>query len=1182
MNRSRWLRTFGALLVLSLTMLAMPLAQASIDPGKQVPDAVQMEALAALPGVNVRWDYELGTPKMLIRYGGVITPPSDLPAEQIARSFLLTHGALFKLGPAAVASLEVAKQYASRHNGVTQLSFRQVDQGRWVFGSQLGFTIDRVGQIVTVGGRYFPGAFAAGVPAIGPDGAIRLAAASVGARAPADLELISAEPGPSKLTLFENTIAKKIAEPHPLRAELVTYADAETAKLAWLTDVESGKLKWDESLIDATSGDVLFQRTRWQDSGSQGNVFTQQHPGITGASQSIVSFPAGWVADDTTTGNNVDAYQDLNGDDSADYRPTTPAPGDPAYQHFNYTFTNAYGTGPTPGTDVTTDRDAVVTQLFYLTNLYHDHTYALGFDEASGNFQQDNFGLGGVGGDPVLAEADWDFSGGSCCNAFFATPADGGSGIMQMLVGMPPGNQYIQRAMNGDTVFHEASHGLSNRLVGDGTMGSGAQTDGMGEGWGDFFATSFWNDPVYGDYNNGNTTSGIRGVAYNNSSLVYSDLCSGGCQEHSDGEIWATVLWDLRTAFIARLADHSSGVQMTEQLVVDGMKGADTSPTFLDARDAILAADVTNNSGTYQCLIWGVFAGREMGFSANSASQSSVSGATDGPSSCVPTANIGGPYLTPEGTDILLDATGSSDANGDPLTYEWDLDNDGDFDDATGPTYLYTQVGTDAVKTIGLKVSDPDGFSDESTTTLTITNVLPSLSVVSDGTEPEGSAFTIDIDATDPGWLDDLSGTVDWGPGLPVAFTGTKENVRPDASLQAILNRTYGDNGNFTVQVCVSDDDGFTCEAHAVSISNVAPTVTLDASQVTAALENGSISTLVSFTDPGWEDTYTYSIDWGVGPAEVGVPVMDVEGPPQDEGHVSSSFTYGDNGLFTVMVTISDDDAGSSATSFDVTVENVDPTAVIDESGATSVNGVPTIISDVGVPVLFGASSSDPGSDDLVFAWDWDDGLPSPDEFFTSLVNPPAFDPLPSPSVQPRSGVTDARSHAFTEACLYDVSLSVGDDDLGSAGDSIPVIITAPTGGRSRSQGYWQHQYHRVGLTDFTNEELECYLAITGFMSQVFNEQTDASTIPAAYNVMWLGGNRGSAAEKLDRALLTAWLNFANGSIEYGQLFDTNGDALPDTAFSAIMANAETVRINPASTTAQLDEQRKVVHKLSS
>ena len=61
---------------------------------------------------------------------------------------------------------------------------------------------------------------------------------------------------------------------------------------------------------------------------------------------------------------------------------------------------------------------AAVTNLFYLNNVLHDKLRRHGFTEAAGNFQANNFGPGGVGNDPVNAEAQ---DGGGTNNANFAT-----------------------------------------------------------------------------------------------------------------------------------------------------------------------------------------------------------------------------------------------------------------------------------------------------------------------------------------------------------------------------------------------------------------------------------------------------------------------------------------------------------------------------------------------------------------------------------------------------------------------------------------------------------------------------------------------------------------------------------------------------------------------------------------
>ncbi|MCG8420855.1 MAG: M36 family metallopeptidase [Proteobacteria bacterium] len=72
---------------------------------------------------------------------------------------------------------------------------------------------------------------------------------------------------------------------------------------------------------------------------------------------------------------------------------------------------------------------AAITQLFYTTNWLHDYWYDSGFDEAAGNAQADNYGRGGIDGDPLLAEAQ---DGGSRNNANMRVPIDGSSPTMQM------------------------------------------------------------------------------------------------------------------------------------------------------------------------------------------------------------------------------------------------------------------------------------------------------------------------------------------------------------------------------------------------------------------------------------------------------------------------------------------------------------------------------------------------------------------------------------------------------------------------------------------------------------------------------------------------------------------------------------------------------------------------------
>ncbi|MFP2956409.1 myxosortase-dependent M36 family metallopeptidase [Myxococcus sp. 1LA] len=142
-----------------------------------------------------------------------------------------------------------------------------------------------------------------------------------------------------------------------------------------------------------------------------------------------------WLPDGATvtTGNNVDAYADLTEPErynTGDLRPTVTAPG---------VFDRAIDFGIQPNAN---DEQiaAATTSLFFVNNWLHDWYYDAGFDEASGNAQQNNFGRGGVGNDRLLVEAQ-DFSG--VDNANMWTPADGASPVMQMYLFQGPRNSRL-------------------------------------------------------------------------------------------------------------------------------------------------------------------------------------------------------------------------------------------------------------------------------------------------------------------------------------------------------------------------------------------------------------------------------------------------------------------------------------------------------------------------------------------------------------------------------------------------------------------------------------------------------------------------------------------------------------------------------------------------------------------
>ena len=144
----------------------------------------------------------------------------------------------------------------------------------------------------------------------------------------------------------------------------------------------------------------------------------------------LVASPFGWHDTDgiigaeftITRGNNVLAQEDANGNNG-----TGASPDGGASLLFDYPYG---GIGVAPSTYV----DAATTNLYYMNNIMHDIWYKYGFDEANGNFQQNNYGRGtqpGVTGDAVFADAQ---DGSGTNNANFSTPVDGSRPRMQMFL----------------------------------------------------------------------------------------------------------------------------------------------------------------------------------------------------------------------------------------------------------------------------------------------------------------------------------------------------------------------------------------------------------------------------------------------------------------------------------------------------------------------------------------------------------------------------------------------------------------------------------------------------------------------------------------------------------------------------------------------------------------------------
>jgi len=354
----------------------------------------------------------------------------------------------------------------------------------------------------------------------------------------------------------------------------------------------------------------------------------------------------------TTLGNNVFAQENWEGLNAfvSNYRPD-------AGQDKNFTFKYSPRDRESPDSRMREARDhinATVTQLFYTTNMFHDLMYRYGFDEISGNFQQYNFGRGGRENDAVIANAQ---DGSGFNNANFMTPPDGANGRMRMYL-WNTASPYRDGDFEAGIVIHELSHGLSTRLTGgpsDSSCLGWGEAGGMGEGWGDFVATTVRSTRNYSDYPMGawaaNKDAGIRNYPYSLNDSVNPETYKSVDQYfgvHPIGAVWAEMLWHVSNNLIEKhgftdnlfppqpLEDGTipegdfyrtsskprgapvpkHGNSLALQLVVNGMKLQKCRPDFMDARNAIIQADEILTGGENFCEIWKGFAAKGLGSDA--------------------------------------------------------------------------------------------------------------------------------------------------------------------------------------------------------------------------------------------------------------------------------------------------------------------------------------------------------------------------------------------------------------------------------------------------------------------------------------------------------------------------------------------------------------------------------------
>jgi PKD repeat protein len=360
--------------------------------------------------------------------------------------------------------------------------------------------------------------------------------------------------------------------------------------------------------------------------------------------------------------------------------------------------------------------------------------------------------------------------------------------------------------------------------------------------------------------------------------------------------------------------------------------------------------------------------------------------------------------------------------------------------------------GDDGVYNITLTLEDDDGGTTTSMTTVTVYNVEPEIDSITAPPGSEGSLILFSSTAADIG-TDDLTFTWNWGDGTPQTTTthyndGTGPDPLPSPwgtypfTATDTQTHIYGDDGVYTITLTVEDDDeGVAVTTTDVVINNVAPTITL---VIAPSGDEGSELTFsADVTDPGSDDL-EFSWNFEYGPIMTNTHYNDGTGPdplksPWGTYPFSASdtvsHTYGDNYGYTLELTVTDDDGGTTIYTTTVTIDNVAPSITqiaFPSSG------------DEGSPSSYQATSTDPGSDDLIFTWEFELGTTVTNSYYNDGTGP---DPYPSPGGTFQFSATDSVIHTYGDNGMYDITLTIEDDDGGITTYTTAMVVynIAPT-----------------------------------------------------------------------------------------------------------------------------------------
>ena len=266
---------------------------------------------------------------------------------------------------------------------------------------------------------------------------------------------------------------------------------------------------------------------------------------------------------------------------------------------------------------------------------------------------------------------------------------------------------------------------------------------------------------------------------------------------------------------------------------------------------------------------------------------------------------------------VTLDGSLSSDPDSDALGFSWARAG---F--ALGYDYRQTVSLAPGVHVITLAVTDAKGATSTDDVVITVINRTPTISAGGEYSVLEGGSISITAVASDPD-----------GGALHIAWDLHGNGEFSTHGNSVVISAVNLDGPNtYSIPVRVTDACGMTAtDVATLHVINAPPIITA-ISGPSGPLPIGSSTATVSanFSDPGTQDTYTARFDWGDGTLSEATPLS---------GVATAAHTYDRSGVFSVKVTITDDDAASVVSSEQL-VAVYDPTGGF-VTGAGWINSPP-------------------------------------------------------------------------------------------------------------------------------------------------------------------------------------------------------------------------------------------------